>query len=296
MSFINSLMHALTEIPASSVSIPITHYLPKNVSTDNVSAMYLLYPQAAGHISMPAEIHLSFHPIPSYGILHVTQGSGVLTSGDLQYNLIGNCFAFFDCRDGFSFMASSPLEYDLLYFNGSPASCFYEELQRNNGLFLPSISSSGLGAFLRPLFPAGNQYPSSFTFHRLITDLLSELVDYSNAPASTEAAIPDYLRQLKEYLDENYFKNITLSELETLFFVNQYRICREFRSAYFMPPIQYLHLARINKAKLLLVETNLKIHEISYQVGYENTNHFIHHFKKLTGRTPAAFRERKLAN
>lgn len=295
MSFVNSLMHALTEIPTNSANAPITHFLPKNIPDDNASAMYLLYPQAVGHITMPTDYHLSFRPIPSYGILHVTQGvGGVLTSGSLRYNLSGNCFAFFDCGEGFSFSTSlTALEYDLLYFNGSPASCFYDELQKNNGLFLPSMSSSGLGAHLRPLFPTGNKYPSSFSFHRLMTDLLCELVDYSTAPASGESPIPDYLRQLKEYLDENYFRSISLSDLQTMFFVNQYRICREFRSVYFMAPIQYLHLARINKAKLLLMETNLKIHEISYQVGYENTNHFIHHFKKLTGRTPAAYREHK---
>lgn len=41
---------------------------------------------------------------------------------------------------------------------------------------------------------------------------------------------------------------------------------------------------------MLLTGTNLKVHEISYEVGYENVNYFIAHFKKNTGMTPTQYR------
>ena len=44
------------------------------------------------------------------------------------------------------------------------------------------------------------------------------------------------------------------------------------------------------KPKSLLAETSLKIHEISYEAGYENVNHFIAHLKKNTGMTPTEYR------
>ncbi|MGN0505403.1 MAG: helix-turn-helix transcriptional regulator [Lachnospiraceae bacterium] len=292
MSFINLLTHALTEIPVTTISMPITYYLPKNTTIDSASSAYLFYPQASGHIRMPAGLHLSFRPLPSYGMLYVAQGTGSLSSGSRHEALSGNCFVLFDCRDGFSFTAATSLEYDLLYFDGSSMPYFYEVLSKNNCLFLPSLSASGLGGHLRPLLPDGAQTLSAFTFHRLLTDLLTELVEYSSVSEGS-TAIPDYLRQLKEYLDENFFKDISLELLEKQFCVNRYRLCREFRTYYFLPPLQYLHTARIAKAKVLLAETTLKIHEIGYQVGYENTNQFIHHFKKITGRTPAVYRERK---
>ena len=72
--------------------------------------------------------------------------------------------------------------------------------------------------------------------------------------------------------------------------VSRYRLCREFKSCYQTSPLQYLHRVRIQAAKSLLVETNLKIHEISYETGYENVNHFIAHFKKITGMTPTEYR------
>lgn len=292
MDFVHLLLHGLTEIPSATTSMPITHYLPKNTTMDGNLSAYLFYPQASGHIIMPAGLHLSFRPLPTYGILYVARGTGHITFGARQYSLSASSFVLFDGKEGFSFTAATSLEYDLLYFNGSPALCYYEELSRLNGLYISTLSSSGLGSYLRPLLPKGTAFLSPFAFHRVLTDFLSELIDYSTATEPGDA-IPDYLRQLREYLDENFFKDISLDSLESLFGVNRYRICREFRESFGQPPLQYLHSARIAKAKVLLAETTLKVHEISYQVGYENTNQFIHHFKKITGWTPAAYRERK---
>lgn len=292
MDFVHLLLHGLAEIPSTTTSMPVTYYLPKNTTIDGELSAYLFYPQASGHISMPAGLHLSFHPLPTYGILYVTRGTGHITFGAHQYALSASSFVLFDGKEGFSFLASTPLEYDLLYFNGSPSLCYYEELSRLDGLYISTLSSSGLSSYLRPLLPKGTAFLSPFVFHRVLTDFLSELIDYSTA-AEPGDAVPDYLRQLREYLDENFFKDISLDSLESLFGVNRYRICREFRENFEQPPLQYLHSARIAKAKVLLSETTLKVHEISYQVGYENTNQFIHHFKKITGWTPAAYRERK---
>lgn len=292
MAFVNLLMHALTEIPSTPAATPITYYLPKNAAAGSKASAYLFYPQAGGHITMPMGLRLSFGPLPSYGLLYTVQGNGSLSVGSFHYALAANCFLLFDCKDGFSFTASASLEYHLLYLNGSAMPCFYEELRKNNALFLPSMAASGLFGYLRPLLPDGAQTLSPFSFHHVITDLLSELVEYSSS-SEDSTAVPDYLRQLKEYLDENFFKDISLESLEKMFDINRYRLCREFKEHYFLPPLQYLHTARIAKAKVLLLETTLKIHEIGYQVGYESTNQFIHHFKKIMGRTPAVYRAKK---
>lgn len=292
MDFVHLLMHALAEIPSTTTSTPITQYLPKNITMDSKLSAYLFYPQALGHIHMPAGLTLTFHPLPTYGILYISRGTGQISFSGHQYSLTGNTFVLFDGGNGFSFAAGSDLEYDLLYFNGSPAPSYYEELSGLNGLYISSLTSSGLNAYLRPLLPPGSAFATPFLFHRVLTDFLSELIEYSTISVPG-VAVPDYLRQVREYLNDNFFKNVSLEGLETLFGVNRYRLCREFRETYSQPPLQYLHSARITKAKELLTETTLKVHEISYQVGYENTNQFIHHFKKTTGWTPAAYRERK---
>lgn len=292
MDFVHMLMHSMADYPAGTTSMPITYYLPKNTTMDSSHSAFLFFPQATGHIRMPSGMQLSFRPVPTYGILYVSRGTGHLSCGSKTHILAANTFVLFDGKEGFSFTSGSSLEYDLLYFNGTPAQCFYEELLRLDGHYISSLSSSGLNSYLRPLLPTGTAFSSQFMFHRAVTDFLSELIDYSSA-SEPGTSVPDYLRQLREYLDENFFKDISLEGLESLFGVNRYRLCREFREHFDQPPLQYLHGARIAKAKLLLADSTLKVHEIGYQVGYENTNQFIHHFKKITGWTPAAYRERK---
>jgi len=47
----------------------------------------------------------------------------------------------------------------------------------------------------------------------------------------------------------------------------------------------------VAEAKALLKHTNWNIAEIGYSLGFEDTAHFNHFFKKLTGATPTSFRQ-----
>ena len=53
----------------------------------------------------------------------------------------------------------------------------------------------------------------------------------------------------------------------------------------------YMNQYRIEKAKEMLVETNLKIYEIAERVGYNNVEHFNRIFKKMTGVGPRQYAE-----
>ncbi|MBO5161930.1 MAG: helix-turn-helix domain-containing protein [Lachnospiraceae bacterium] len=48
---------------------------------------------------------------------------------------------------------------------------------------------------------------------------------------------------------------------------------------------------KIEAAKSLLLSTDDPIHEVGSMVGIDNTNHFIHLFKKHTGVTPFVYRQ-----
>lgn len=55
--------------------------------------------------------------------------------------------------------------------------------------------------------------------------------------------------------------------------------------------VDYVNSMRIEKAKELLLQTDMKIFEIASRVGVENTNYFSMLFKKLTGTSPSEFRQ-----
>ena len=62
-------------------------------------------------------------------------------------------------------------------------------------------------------------------------------------------------------------------------------------SAFGLPPIRYLNKKRLEAAENLLLSTEIKVHEIALETGFDNTNHFIHLFKREYGSTPQVYRE-----
>ena len=56
-------------------------------------------------------------------------------------------------------------------------------------------------------------------------------------------------------------------------------------------PTEFINDIRIANAKLALEYTNRSILQICEEVGFDNTSHFYHLFKKDTGLSPKAFRE-----
>ncbi len=291
--FSHTMLHAMTEIPKLSGVMAITDFLPKDVNVDQESCKNLMYPLAMGHILQPSDMRLSFSFLPAYALLHTTKGSGNFSCGSVSISLAGGSMIIADLSHSFSIFSEKNLEYDIIYFTGAQSGFFFLQLSPNSPVFyIESLSKTGLQPTLRPLLPA--ERASSFdalSFHRYLTDLFTESFQaFTTEGNESNSAKDETLSLIKEYIDNNYYKAISLKELETLFFVNRFRLCKEFSEKYYISPLQYMHATRINKAKELLRQSSLKVHEIGYQVGYESSTQFINHFKKATGRTPQAYR------
>lgn len=67
---------------------------------------------------------------------------------------------------------------------------------------------------------------------------------------------------------------------------------RMFSRAFGMSPRQYLSTLMLKKSKLLLMDPELTIEDISIQMGYKNISHFSRQFKRWTGESPSDFRHK----
>ncbi|WP_226817273.1 helix-turn-helix transcriptional regulator [Advenella sp. FME57] len=81
-----------------------------------------------------------------------------------------------------------------------------------------------------------------------------------------------------------------MHRLTRSFQIGKTRLNSAFDSAYGCSPAQYIRNSRIEKAKDLLLRTDLPVREISYQVGYPNHANFTTTFGKMVGMTPQQFR------
>ena len=101
--------------------------------------------------------------------------------------------------------------------------------------------------------------------------------------------------QIKEYLDENYNKVVSLDQLSSHFHVSSYHIVHEMKREMGISPINYIIKRRIGEAQRLLLYSKMTIPQISEMVGYENISYFNRLFYKKAGYTPAKFRELYMA-
>lgn len=110
--------------------------------------------------------------------------------------------------------------------------------------------------------------------------------DHKNTPKS-EAVI------LKQYIDMNIEKNVTIDELSKQIFRSKSQTMRIFKNAYGHSPYDYLLSQRLLRANSFLQNTNIPIKDISQRLGFCDEHYFSNLYKKKTGMSPSDFRKAK---
>ena len=105
-------------------------------------------------------------------------------------------------------------------------------------------------------------------------------------------AEPPMIRRAKAYIVGHHADPIRLSEVANAMHVSTFYFCKMFKKATGLTFTDYLGRVRVEKAKSLLLNPNLRISEIAYAVGFQSLTHFNRVFRELTGRSPTDFREK----
>ncbi|MNB98050.1 HTH-type transcriptional regulator YesS [compost metagenome] len=98
------------------------------------------------------------------------------------------------------------------------------------------------------------------------------------------------LTEIVKYIDQNYQSDLSLQEVAGKFYVSREYISRKFKQEYGINFTDYIGSVRIEKAKLLLQNHNLKLSQISEMTGFHDVKYFSKVFKKQTGVTPKDYR------
>jgi AraC-like DNA-binding protein len=125
----------------------------------------------------------------------------------------------------------------------------------------------------------------------LLNEWISHLIlrhgeNKKSLPKSTETKA---IQIAREYLEENYQHNLTLSELANVSQLNEFALLRSFKKIHGLPPHAYLLQTRLRHAKTAL-EQKTNIAEVAFQHGFADQAHLTRVFKKTFGITPAVYR------
>lgn len=89
-----------------------------------------------------------------------------------------------------------------------------------------------------------------------------------------------------------YMRNpVQIEELSKSIGLSASRMSHLFKEQTGLSVIDALNQMRIRQAALLLQHTYRSASEISYEVGFQNYNHFIRQFRKWIGTTPSSFKK-----
>lgn len=93
-----------------------------------------------------------------------------------------------------------------------------------------------------------------------------------------------------EYIRNHYHEDISLQDVAGYLSYSDAYFCRIFKQCFDRSFLAYLTEYRVEKAKELLEDFSVNIKDISYKVGYRDSNYFAKVFKRMVGSTPTEYR------
>jgi len=127
----------------------------------------------------------------------------------------------------------------------------------------------------------------------LLVNLIRNLkLGSGNETALTGGLAPVMVARLKEFIDANLHRQISLTELATIAELSDYHFARMFRTSLARTPQQYITEQRIMRAKQQLTDPRkLPLAEIALACGFSSQSHFGRVFRQSTGVTPGRWRK-----
>jgi AraC-like DNA-binding protein/ligand-binding sensor protein len=98
------------------------------------------------------------------------------------------------------------------------------------------------------------------------------------------------INRSREYIEQNQTEALSLGQVAQAVNMSPFYFCKLFKKATGVNFTNYVSRLRIEKAKNLLLNPNLRVSEIAFEVGFQSLNHFNRVFKRTIGCSPTKYR------
>lgn len=133
---------------------------------------------------------------------------------------------------------------------------------------------------------------------KMNSELLWELEeDFLDAVMQTrikesEDTMQAVIRHIREYIDANYAKELTLKGLAEKYSIEKSYLSRLFKQETGKNLMPYIAQKRIERGKEMICRREISLTEVSYLIGYEDYSYFNRVFRKIEGISPSEYRQR----
>jgi AraC family transcriptional regulator len=139
-----------------------------------------------------------------------------------------------------------------------------------------------------PNAPIYIDYLSRAVAARLVRAHSTRSIPQPEAKAGTLSRIQ--LNRAIDYMEENLDRPLGLPDVAHAVGLSATQFARRFKQSTGSAPHQYLMRRRVERARRLLVETDNAIAQIAFACGFAHQEHLTRVFRRLSGETPARFR------
>lgn len=250
------------------------------------------------------------HWHPEIEILYITEGEMTVNISDEKYLVCAGDILFVNPQELHSIRVCECL---VTYY----AAVFFPSLFQFKGnhfleqeFTLPVIN--GRLRFPR-VIRSDNPYYDSIhsTIHRMfcedirskalvfadLTMLFCTLIERTlmqKTAGNTEYKHLDTVKLCIKYMEDNYARKITLTELADTAYISPNYFCRYFKKHTGISPFTQLNYIRVKEAAELLRGSDESVVSIAEACGYENVSFFIRKFKEIMGCTPSVYRRKSM--
>lgn len=267
-------------------------YTPSDFARTN-----LLHLQEVGRLTATKPHTSRRKGLNSYLFFAVEDGSGSLTYNGREFPLQKGDCVFIDCSQPYAHTTGEQLwTLRWIHFYGPNMSAIYDKYLERGGSarFTPADFPRYL-SLVDSVYSIADAdiHLKDMKIYEKLTSLLTLLMEDSWHPATATRAKERKrsLQDVKEYLDANYEKKITLEELSKRFFIDKYYLTKLYKEQFGVSIINYLTQMRITNAKRLLRFTDLPVEKIGQECGFDDANYFARAFGKVEGCSPTEYRK-----
>ncbi len=136
----------------------------------------------------------------------------------------------------------------------------------------------------------GNELKRTAALLQILAALIEEYSLYNSEEENSYNSWQKYLDYALSYMDEHLCEQIHINDIASEIGIDRSYLTNIFKRTLGLSPQEYLMQYRMNKACILLQQSDLKISVIAKEVGYNDALSFSKTFRKYKGISPSSYR------